>query len=729
MADERDDDTSLGGDAAPEAPPQKDQKKEKAREKKKAASVAAEMDPLANVKQMVEGALIPSMYQVWPEGVFEIKPPMQRVEQPAGEEPPTPNLEKGTKLPPWWRVNLELVIARPLAVVGRGEVTDAARSMVELWYLDDFYAPRKRWVERSEVADTSPLIKLSSHGIPINRGNVFKVMMYLGACLLTNHAMRAQLFAHRFGYHEIADREVQGWLLGDNWIGSDRGMRADPRGGHPLADAFTQRGNFDRWRAFIEPYLTDPQRRFLMGAAFGSVLIRHLGWRPVTFHHYGGTTGGKTTWAQATLTPFADPNIMMRTLDATTISTGAIYRHMDDFPTLFDESMTSTVDLAKLIYNQGSGQNRSRAIDTGDLQGGRPRHHSVMRTTGEYSLTFGTTDAGGQDSRCIQLQVPDAQKKDTDLAVKCQEFFNEGHWGWAGPRFLRELYPVIADPERKEKLIAKFRALRDDRLVEHLTKHFPDATYGQIVNRAGHIACAALGECYMLHWVFEWDAALAFQTALQDALHCAEESVSPDDFAPLKERVMTFLRDHFSSNGHQYVDLDMPDGWEELRRRRRQTTVVGLKKEDEIWYYPSVIDEVLKKHGWDPKRVWKDLAKEPPRKDPDKPELAVLFTEGRHLQRFRQMNQAGIQRQRMYVVRRSKLFPPDPTQAHAAPPPSTPDVDLYDAPADDLGLDEDTSTDDLLDDLGLDGASTPDAAIDEAPNADPDADDAPPLDL
>ena len=626
------------------------------RSKKTEKAGPTPLDPIdARSIQLIGGARIPPIYEVWRNGVYKLKQPQHRVE--TKEDPPQPDHTQ--KCPRFWRQNLELVIEQPMAVVGRGMVVDAEEALTELWFRANGSEHRK-WVNRMDLATSKSILELASKGFVIDETNARKAIEYLRKCLVANETqLTEELFVKRYGYH---NREgAQGWLVGDTWVGSGVSLRPDPRGGNPLREGFQQVGELDEWIDFVRPLLKDRQRRHLLGSAFGSVLIRHLAWRPHVVHHWGGTAAGKTQWAKLSMSAWGDPDILMRTLNSTTIGIDAIYRHIDDFALLFDEQQSATVNLSQVIYNFGSGQGRTRATKTGDLQDDRVQWKALLRTTGEQSITgVEQADLGGQDTRCVQINAGRATAVNAKDGSDIADFFLKRNWGTAGAAFLEQLYPVVSDPDRLTRLRKRFQHIQQFHICKQLTKQFPGVTDGQLVIRSGHLAVSALGQYLATTWLFGADPHSAYRQAVEDAVYVGIDSVNPSEFAPLAERVLGYLRDHYTAEGYRYIDLTDDDGWRELRKRGRQTPVLGMKLDAEVWYIPTQIDWVLRKHGWDPRRVWRDLA-----------DSGVLQAEGRHLTRFRQLTPAGISRQRLYVVSRAKLFP-----EHEAPPPKGVDVQV-----------------------------------------------------
>lgn len=617
-----------------------------------------EKDPiLIRTDQLIEGARVPRFYEVWRSGVFKIKPPGQRVPLPEDKTPPQP--DHAAKIPDWWRPNLEQIIEQPLAFVGFGDVHDRKERLVALWFRDESGELATRWVPRAAIARNKGLVDLAAYGLAIDEANVRAVMVYLRKMLVANPHMHRSAFAHRYGWQSQGD--VQGWMFGSNWIGSERSVRPDPSTVNPLAEGFVVSGSMEPWVRFVEPEITGDtldvrQRRLLLGSAFGSLLIRHVSWRPHVVHHWGGTAAGKTKWAQMTMSAFGDPTILTRTMDATTISMSAIFNHVDDFPLLYDEQQASTVDLAQMIYNIGGGQGRSRATKEGDLQGGRVQWWSLIRTTGEQSITgVEVADLGGQDTRCLQIEASDASKAAADLGNRIVAFFATRNWGAPAVYFLRKLWPVVTDAERKSALKDRFEKMRTW-LISQMKGQFPDVKEAQLFMRAGHLALSAIGEWLVLEWLFGWQSAAAFDKAGEDALQIGLGGVNIAELQPLHMRVISFLKEHMHAEGHKYLDLTAADGWEELRRRRRQNPLTGLKSTGELWYFPEAIDHLLRRKGWDPRRVWADLRKH-----------GYLKVDGAHLTRYRQLAPGGLPRQRFYVVDLYQFYP-DEQEDGAAPP-------------------------------------------------------------
>ena len=630
---------------------------------------AAGVDLSGRPVQVLVGARVPTNYEVWENGVFQIKPPAQRVALPSGTPIPTPSLTR--RCPNFWRENLTLVTRQPILLVGFGQTIDTKERLAEIWFMSEDSTPTRIWVDRTDLAFKRQLTQLAAHGFVINELNANDIMLFLSDCVLANKALTRRVLARRCGWHEYEDRK--GWLLGETWIGTDDAILPDPRGGNSYRNAYTQEGDLTYWKTTTWPLIQQiRQLRFLMGSTFASPLVRQLGWRPHVIHHFGGTTGGKTAWAKLAMSAWGCPSALHRTLNTTEVAMEAVFRDVDDFPLLWDEQQGATVDLTRMIYNVASGQGRSRADRSGTIQQERQQWHSIIRTTGEQKVTgVGKTDLGGQDTRCVQVEHAGASAAMSSAGTTIYNFLNEGHHGVVGAWFLRQLYDYILAPGKISQLKADYWELAREQITEAILDKFPGVLAGQIYVRAGHLATTCIGEWLMLWWVYGLNRQEAWDSAVADMLEVGMTTIDPDNFSPLWQRTAVFLRQYLKGSGHRLIDLSDTSGWEEAKRRRRQNDIVGYKTPKEIWFLPHFIDQVLLREQLPPERVWPELAAQG---------ILQKYAGDRHLKIHRSLASAGLKREKFYVLDIEKLQAgekDDPTEV------------LTDEPEVDMEIDED----------------------------------------
>jgi len=170
-----------------------DEGKRKKGGKTNGAAATAGPDPiLIRGAQFIEGAKVPSSYEVWSCGTYKIKPPAQRIALPQGEDPPRPNHTK--RCPRVWRVNLDAVIESPVAVIGGGLALDTQERHIELWFTERGVS-RREVVERGQLTRTRTIVDLATKGLPVDETNARGLIVYLRKAMVTNAEELTETYA------------------------------------------------------------------------------------------------------------------------------------------------------------------------------------------------------------------------------------------------------------------------------------------------------------------------------------------------------------------------------------------------------------------------------------------------------------------------------------------------------------------------------------------------------
>lgn len=574
------------------------------------ADVAVELLPLP--QQNIADAWVHDRYEVWKSGIYKRKSSMY-----AGV-PPTPNLFQE---PPtdYLKANLDQITQRPAYVCGLGQRVDDKRQLVGLTFLEGFELEdgslaerpagdqwKTLWVPYDQIADTKKVLEMAQALFPVRTSNVREVSDFLTDCYDSNLQIPKRTVARRCGYHNVRGRH--GWMLKDLWIGPDVHVHPDPAAFDDYVDGVARKGTFEAWKATCEEFWGYSNFvRWSLGVSFTAPLIRFLPERTFFVHHYTETGGGKSTIAQFCMSVLGHPTKMKLSLNtATQISLTEVFKHVSDLPILFDELQGKEANLSDFIMQVPQETHRTRAKqDGGLLPTGAERYRTVIRTTGEQTITGADrADLGGQAGRALEVRHPGLAREPATKMWQWNERASD--YGHAFPLFLTKLSAIVNDPKGAVALQKRFQDFK-----EHIKTHT-----GRMGASERQLAAVAVGEFLMLFWVFSMDKTEAMQVALSDALDIHTNWLRiRDPSTSLLVRGRDFLSQHKLSYPHMYADASSDSGIDKISRIGTKTALPLVavfnagRAQDEIWYLPEAVDKILTdKFAAPPDRFWEELS-------------------------------------------------------------------------------------------------------------------------
>jgi hypothetical protein len=511
---------------------------------------------------------------------------------------------------PTRRGTLTRVTRRPLWIKAFGELLDGKEQLIELAFTDAFEggAVRTEWVPRNIIASKQKIIALASRGVPVHEGNASAVLNYLDAALhhLATQKPEARLaLAARTGSYKLSgDRTA--WLVGSTYVGpADTLITADPRGLHSSTQGLGCRGAFTDWlEVYSDIYSRGPIPRFLLGSSFVAPLLKIIGVRTFIIHHWGASGSGKTAVAKFAMSAYGDPDKLMQTFNRTDKSFIELFRYMDDIPVMFDELQASKVsDHAALIYNLTLEKGRGRASREGGLQSEVSSWSTLVRMTGEEPIIGKDgIDLGGQANRVIQIS---AEILTPEEGLGLHQFIKRGNYGHAGIEFLRRLEQIVNAEEGVAQLNDLFMG------IDHAIRAGSSvATYA----RGTQLAAVALAQALSHFFFFDAPLDRALDIAIQDAIEVGRHIYKDEDKDDLVTKALTFLREHYISNRHMWLDLDLADGDKSedaavYNTEYREMFGVLRRRDGEVWIVPQRANAYLRSIGINAKRIWSDMKK------------------------------------------------------------------------------------------------------------------------
>lgn len=601
--------------------------------------------------QCINGSWLPDTYEAWSDGIYYRK---SFVPGPSGPVlpslyQPAPNEHKGACL--------KRVTERPCYVSAIGRRIDDNRDLIGLTFLagaevDDDGVTRGTksagqrwetvWVTYDQIADSRKLLSLSEAVFPVKSSNAAALSDFLTESYSANVGLVAvQSVVRRTGYHEVNGRH--GWVMGKDWIG-DGNVKTDPKRDR-ISTGIRTNGSEEEWLRFTtEEWNAEPQSwiiRWMLAASFASPLLRHISLRTFILHHYTQAKGGKSLLASLAQSAWGNPKELTLSLNRSTQnSLTEVFKDVSDLPLLYDELQGNEIDASNFVMQLCTEDHKNRTKQDGGLIAHEAKlFKSVVRTTGEQTLAGATReDLGGQARRVLEVRHPGISEKQGERMFPFTD--RPHHYGYAGIRFLHKLKDVVNSPE--------VESLRKD--FEQNGKDISRFVDGILpADTVRHLSAIMLAETLMLCWVYGFSRQEADRLAQRDTYEIAANWLRvASGTDSLWRKAVDALNEHRSSNANLYADATTPAGLLKLKQdgSRNNLGLVAVinagPKKDEIWYYPTNVNEILRKRfSVPPQRIWEDLASA---------EAGILMRDKNRLERRRQIAGAIDKGVSFYVV-------------------------------------------------------------------------------
>ena len=278
--------------------------------------------------------------------------------------------------------------------------------------------------ERSKVASTHEIVKLSDYGIEVNSENAKLLVRYIADCVSLNMDTLP---------HSVSVSRM-GWLDGQ-FIPYNPSIRFDGEREYKyLYEAVDTQGEYGIWKQYVASLRKNILLRLMMAASFASVIVERINGLPFVFHLWGGTGAGKTVALMVAMSIWGNPKIgkLVRTMNMTAnamMSTAAVLYNL---PFAGDELQTIKErggNYDKLIMQVTEGIDRGR-MSYDKLNATRSWKNSFL-FTGEEPCTK-SDSGGGVVNRVIEVEctVPVIESGIETVSIVTQNY------GWAGLDFV-----------------------------------------------------------------------------------------------------------------------------------------------------------------------------------------------------------------------------------------------------------------------------------------------------
>lgn len=307
------------------------------------------------------------------------------------------------------------------------------------------YKRNNRWEEiivpKTMVTSANKIVSLSGRGIAVTSENAKYLVRYLADVENANEEhITVQYSTSKLGWIR------SGFLPYDTDIVFDGDARF-----RQIYESVGQVGNRTAWFDHVSA-LRKAGRievKFMLAAAFSSVLVQPLGGLPYFVDLWGETEGGKTVSLMVAASVWADPDesAYIKDYKGTEVGLEAICDLLNNLPLILDDSSKKNRKIEDnfegLVYDLCSGKGKTRSNK--DLGLNRENHwKNCILTNGERPLSSYVTQ-GGAINRILEIEcgerVFDSPGNTAELVKR-----NYGH---AGREFIEVIKELGTDKIRE----------------------------------------------------------------------------------------------------------------------------------------------------------------------------------------------------------------------------------------------------------------------------------------
>ncbi|MFJ8109955.1 DUF927 domain-containing protein [Streptomyces sp. NPDC096132] len=346
----------------------------------------------------------------------------------------------------------------PLVVTATFEDPEGDQYVELSWIDRSLGRPRRisRIVSRETAKRGRKLIEtLGSAGLPAVEGDARAVEKWL-----------AEFEARNVG--RIPSEQLARWL---GWQ-DDGTFVSSPEDGIKVdtpfeeqrgpARAHAKKGTLDGWKDTVAQLADFPVPRVAVAAGLAAPLLKPLGLNSFTLDISSRSTKGKTTALQCALSVWADPSEHASAMSNWRTTLYAIEKRLNlvrGILTVFDETMAVTDDtlIDEVLYQLPMNHGKARS---GGAFGNMLPWETILLSSGERPALSFTTSQGAA-ARILGTTIAPFGDGGGPTAAAAREGVLANH-GHAGPEFIRYILSGLAQPNGRERLKEKHRALVDE---------------------------------------------------------------------------------------------------------------------------------------------------------------------------------------------------------------------------------------------------------------------------
>lgn len=470
-----------------------------------------------------------------------------------------------------------VVCRTPILLTKRLRSLETGEEKIEVAFKrDDVW--HKAIFPRSTVFTSRSIIQLADLGATVTSENAKYVIKFLEALEAENiDIIDKAESASTFGWH-TRGRFMPGHA-DDITLDVEPSLRS-------WATAYHSNGTLEEWVAMIRPHRERLRFRFILASAFAAPLLRILSQRIFLIYNWCNSRGGKTAALKAALSVWGDPERLMANFNATQVALERMAGFYNDLPIGIDERQLAgnkQETLEKIVYMLASGTGRARGSKAGGLQM-LSTWRTVAIMTGEEPLTTETSQTG-ISTRILELY---GEPFDNEMDASRMHQATMQHYGHAGNEFIDRL--IETDEKNLLEIYGK--------ITDTIYKLANGASGSHIAG----IAAVALADLMIDTWIFndgERTDKLAYSDeswnkAIEMAKMVIDEQAS--NVSDVNENAAQYVNEWILSNQSQFNE--------------RAITCYGTIDDEKAYIFTSILNQVLRKAGYSPRKTIKYLAEQ-----------------------------------------------------------------------------------------------------------------------
>ncbi len=433
--------------------------------------------------------------------------------------------------------------------------------------------------KKSDVFSAKNIINLVNYGLSTSSESAKFLVRYLEGLESANqNTIPLKYAVSKIGWRDNSNEFI---------IPNVSNYRIDMEDEGEVTEAFSVKGDFEKWKETSREIRKEPFARFVLATAFATPLIKIFRNRNFMLYFWGTSGGGKTASMVWALSIWGSPARLMKSFYGTQNGIEKALAFSNDFPMVINEKQVMNgkdkQDLfEQIVYMLEGGRGKLRASKTGLQKTALWR--SIGMASGEEPLSK-ESSIQGVKTRLLELNVYPVIKNDS-FAKSLYSLAEDNH-GFAGPYFVERL---LKEYENNYEEINRARNI----LADILRKNFPEHFSVHIDN----VALVAMADYLSSMWIFDIDKKQAEIEAYQLACSMLQELPTERQISDV-ERGWDFVQSWLASNDGRF---------EKEHQDIKITPSFGFKKGGYTCIYPEYLTKALQDAGFSPDKLLKEFA-------------------------------------------------------------------------------------------------------------------------
>ena len=460
--------------------------------------------------------------------------------------------------------------------------------LVDIWTRDttgkEFVIER---VDKLDISDARKITALSARGLSITSITAADIVKYLAAYIDANKKfLKPKKLLTKLGWY---NGETKHFITP-----YDKRYHIDFDRLGEFSKALVQRGSFDEWKKIDVEVMQYPVARFVTSACLAPPLLNIFNERSFSVYLMCDSKAGKSATARWGGSAWGSQDVV-RNLRATRNGIEGELVESTDFPAIYDEKqLAEKMNMSQLSYLIAQGEGKG-TMTKDRVSRPREKWRTIGILGGEEIITEDVTTQGAI-TRCLSIVVEDKKIIPADLSEKIYETINL-HYGWAGQCFIDNLL--------KENY-SELRNMRKGIISElnDLKKKFIDDYYR-------FFATITVADFLKQKYFYGTSAESAMDSAIQNAIDITaligteqelSDAVREWDFVSgwiAENRGMILNNPNFECSMDSNGNVKIPN----------QNKIIGKYEDGQLFIIVSLFNEALKRAGFNPAKVRRDLIK------------------------------------------------------------------------------------------------------------------------